>query len=109
MTEAQNAPATAGGLRIVSGERLIGIRLGPDPTNADAGTGVRLEGCMLAVVAEGGKALASGVVLEAGSSQLVLEVAGIRTAGWDWPEVIRIVADGIAPDQLGRWVQLLEI
>jgi hypothetical protein len=108
VTEAQDAPATAGQPRIVSGERLIGIRLGPDPTNADVG-GVRLEGCMLAVVAEGGKALASGIVLEANNSQLVLEIAGIRTAGWDWLDVIRIVADGIAPDQDGRWVQLLEI
>jgi hypothetical protein len=108
VTEAKESPARSGTV-IVKGERLVGIRLGPEPQDDVRTKGARLEGCLLAVVAEGTRALASDIVLEGEQTQLVLEVAGKRSAGWSWQDVIRIVADGIATDPDGNFVQLLEI
>jgi hypothetical protein len=106
--EASSAPP-----HIVSGDQLVRTRLGPAPAPPsifDDSRGVaRLEGCLLAVVAEGSKALATDIALEGEESQLVLEVAGTRSAGWPWSEVISINADGIATDPEGALTQLLEI
>lgn len=97
------------GVRIVAGNQLAGTRLGPAPAPRAATTSSRLEGCLLAVVAEGGRALASDTSIDGEEHQLVLEVAGTRVAGWPWSEVISMNADAIAEDPEGRWVQLLEI
>ena len=69
----------------------------------------RLEGCLLAVVAEGSRALASDISLVGEEAQLVLEVAGSRSAGWPWADVINIVGDGIAENPDGELTQILEI
>jgi len=98
-----------GSPRIVEGKQLAGVRLGPPPESSPPGWGARLDGCLLAVIAEGKRALASDTALEGQSSQLVLEIAGTRVAGWPWSKVIGIVADDITVDPEGRWTQLLEV
>src|ERR1700722_5515528 len=101
--------------RIVSGELLAKTRLGPPPaprvySASDAAQKeARLEGCLLAVVAEGSRALASDISLVGEEAQLVLEVAGSRSAGWPWADVINIVGDGIAENPEGELTQILEI
>jgi hypothetical protein len=95
--------------QIVSGDELARTRLGPAPAARSVSAGARLEGCLLAVVAEGSKALATDIALEGEDLQLVLEVAGSRSAGWPWPDVISINADGIAANPQGELTQLLEI
>ncbi|MFZ0666724.1 MAG: glycosyl hydrolase family 18 protein [Acidimicrobiales bacterium] len=96
-------------LHIVAGSQLQGARLGPDPAPAAPIVGSRLDGCLMAVVAEGGRALASDTALVGEEWQLVLEAAGTRIAGWPWSEVIGIAADEIAADPDGKWTQLLEV
>ena len=103
------ASADKPGPRLVGGDQLAGIRLGPPAAEGTVIPGARLEGCLLAVVAEGERALASGIALQAEESQLVLEVAGTRAAGWTWTAVIGIAADGIAEGPDGDWTQLLEV
>ncbi len=110
MTKDSTLPATVKHkVRLVGGDQLVGIRLGPPAAEGTPIPGGRLEGCLLAVVAEGDNALASDIALVAEQAQLVLEVTDQRAAGWSWTAVIAISADGIAEDPDGNWTQLLEV
>ncbi len=109
MTQDSAFSAVKPGPRLIGGNQLRGIRLGPAAADDIPIPGARLDGCLLAVVAEGEKALASDIALQAEESQLVLEVGTSRAAAWSWPAVLGIAADGIAQGPDGNWTQLLEV